>query len=109
MSWLTKHLSYHREIYLFLPLFVLLCVGAIVGVNLLTGRPVMDDPTAVVGFLYNALGAVVVVILTGLTQKHLIGFRGERTDGGAASLGDDLFDLCATLALLFFFAHYLWH
>jgi hypothetical protein len=109
MKWLTKHLSYHRELYVFLPLFALLCFLAILAVNLLTGRAVTDDPTAVVGFIYNALGLVVAVILTGLTQKHLIGFRSENTPNGAAPLRDDVFDLCTTLALLFFFAHYLWH
>ncbi len=109
MKRLLKHLSYHRELYLFLPLFVALCVGAILGVHALTGRAVTDDPAQVVGFLYNALGAVLVIVLTGLAQKHLIGFRSESTIVGKPPLSDDLFDLCATITLLFFFAHYLWH
>lgn len=99
-----KHISRHREIYLLVPFSLLLCVATIVLVNLLTGRPVIDDPGTLVGWAYQVFSVIILVMLVCQTQEHLFGFRSEKhKDGTPIPLQDDIFDACISFALLSFF------
>jgi 4-amino-4-deoxy-L-arabinose transferase-like glycosyltransferase len=100
---LARLLSYHREVLW--PLFAIaLAVLAIFGVHHLTGRPVIDDPGAIIGMLYTLIGIMLAALATGQVQQHLIGFRSERAESDARpTLGDDVFDAVITLLLLWGF------
>jgi hypothetical protein len=119
LAWLKAHASRHRELYLWVPLALALLVGAIHFVQGLSGRAVVDDPGAIVGWLYNAIAAVLVVTLAGQTKPHLFDdidtsellnrfFSPESAFKGPAAalliLGRILIDSCETVFLLCFFA-----
>jgi len=106
-----SHLLRNRELYLFPLVGIAALVAALNGVSLLTGRAVIDDPGAIVGYLYNALGVLVLVALVGATQEHLFGFR-VRNDERATMIPrllDDIFDSCVSAFLFLLFAALLWH
>lgn len=105
MKKLFPHLSRHREFYLLLPAKALLLFLVIVGVNHLTGRAVIDDPGAIVGYLYTFTPLVVLIGLVGFVQDHLIGFRGDKQ---GATVDDDVFDACVFFALLGSFTFVVW-
>lgn len=116
MRSLFRHILYHREIYLYPLLAIALTVGAIAGVPLLTGRSVIDDPAAIVGWLYNFCGIVLVALLVGQVQTHLFGYRSDLDSDHLAGVPtppppfrDDIFDACVTAFLFLLFAWLLWH
>ena len=69
-----KHIHYWGENYLILPLMVAFLVGTVLLFNVLTGREPLEDVGAIVGWQINALGICIVVSLTGLTQRFLVGY-----------------------------------
>lgn len=112
MKRIFKHVLRHRELYLFVPLSIGMCLMAIAGVTSLTGRAVVDDPGAIVGWLYSFIKAILIIVLTGQTQEHLFGFRSDRKTLAASEnqpLHDDIYDACVTSGLLIFFAYLLQH
>ncbi|HEX8312962.1 MAG TPA: hypothetical protein VF614_16680 [Chthoniobacteraceae bacterium] len=120
MRKLLRHILRHREVYLGPLLAALLVLALLAGVPLLTGRAVLDDPGAIVGYAYNFAGAVILSLLVGQVQEHLFGFRSDvRHELDADQIPfitatpppfrDDVFDACVTFALYGFFGWLLWH
>lgn len=105
---LFRHILFHRELYLFPLVAVGLIVAALSGIPLLTGRAVIDDPAAIVGWLYNFAGIVLLSILVGQVQTHLFGYRSQ-TAGGPTNRFDDIYDACVSAFLFLLFAWLLWH
>lgn len=68
---LLTHLLYYREFYVGVPVSIVGCFLAIYGVRSLTGRAVIDDPGVIVGWLYNCVKAILIVVLTGFSVSHL--------------------------------------
>lgn len=95
-------LSYHREM-LWPLLGIAMAVAAIFGVHHLTGRPVIDDPGAIIGQLYTLIGILLAAFAAGQVQGHLIGYRSEHTSDGKPPMRDDIFDAAITLLLLWGF------
>ena len=94
-----SHIYHHRGIYLFPLLTAALILAALVGLPLLTGRAVQDQPDAVIGFIYNLVGLNVVVIFVALAQPYLFGWNHPKQFNRS--------DALCTLALLYLAAHYL--
>jgi hypothetical protein len=103
---IKAHLAYWVETYVWVPWLWLLMVLALHLVHGLTGRPVIDDPGAIVGWCYNAIAAAMVMMLTGMCQHHLFGYRSTTQP---SRLRDDIYDACVTVFLLCFFGWLLWH
>lgn len=99
-------LAFHREVWAWPLGIVLLCLAAIHFVVHLTGRAVIDDPGAIVGWLFNAIKIVLALVLTGQAQQHLFGYR---SNGENPSLSDDLHDSTVCFALLSLFLFVLSH
>ena len=105
-----KHISYWAEAYIFIPALWLCMIAALHLVHSLTGRPVIDDPGSIVAWAYNAIGAGLVMLLTGLCQHHLFGYRSQPDPDPIPGLStpipyrDDLHDAVVTMFLLCFFA-----
>ena len=98
---LLRHLAVHRELYLYPIIGLLFTWAGIVYVNSITGRAVIDDPGAIVGWLYNLMGCLLLVLIVGQTQHHLFGFRSEKAN---STFRDDLFDSCVTFLLFGLFS-----
>ncbi len=94
---LWTHVRYWGELYIAGPIVIGLLWLSIVWVNYFTHREVQDDVGAIVGWLLNAIGVVVVVMLAGLTQHFLYGYRSKTQP---PALADDIFDACVTSFLL---------
>lgn len=103
MKALLSIIARHREF--FWPILgIAATVAAIFGVHHLTGRPVIDDPGAIVGQLYTFIGILLATLAAGQVQGHLFGYRSELTAaGGKPPLRDDIFDAAITLLLLWGF------
>jgi|GEM_PF-3328861 len=106
MKRLIRHLLFNREVYLFPAAAVVLLLAALVGVPLLTGRTVIDDPGAIVGWVYNFCGITLLALLVGQVQQHLFGYRALEP---GSDIRDDIFDACVTAYLFSLFAWLLWH
>jgi hypothetical protein len=106
-----RHLLRNRELYAWPLAGIAVLVASLHGVTLLTGRAVIDDPGAIIGFLYNALGILVLVILVGATQEHLFGFRVRNSERATMipRLRNDIYDSCVSAFLFILFAWLLWH
>lgn len=100
-----KHLNYYKENYFYIPGALILCVLAIHFVSYLTGRAVVDDPSAIVGWIYNFIKAILIVSLTGLTKPHL--FDDIDTTKENVSIWRVLVDSGETIFLLVFFGYLL--
>jgi hypothetical protein len=102
MQQILIHLRRHRELYLFPALALFLIWAAILFVERLTGRAVIDDPGVIIGYLYNYTGAVLLCALVGQVQSHLFGFRAQNSARATQQppIKDDLYDACITLMLL---------
>ncbi|HEX8310657.1 MAG TPA: hypothetical protein VF614_05020 [Chthoniobacteraceae bacterium] len=117
---LLTHILRHREVYLFPLLAALLVLALLITVPLLTGRAVIDDPGAIVGWAYNFAGIVILSIGVGQVQEHLFGFRSDvrheldvdqipHITATPPPFRDDVFDACVTCFLFVFFGWLLWH
>jgi hypothetical protein len=102
---IAKHLKYWSESYIHFPVIIGLCLLAIYGINLLTGRPLIDSPDAILGWFYNLIGGILTVMITGFTQKSLFGYRCE---GVKPALKDDIYDSVITIFLLIYFYFLIW-
>lgn len=103
---IKKHITYWPEFYSFFPAVLALIVGSIYFTNFLTGRPVLESPESIVGWLLNLAGIVITAMATGLVQDKLYGYR-SLTPG--ASLTDDIYDAVITSFLLVLFGHYIFN
>ena len=101
---IADHLLYWGESYIVTPFILLLLWGSVRLVNSLTGRAPMEDAEAIVGWLMQACGICVVLILTGLTQRFLYGYRAHHRGTTPPPLADDVHDSCVTSFLLLLFS-----
>jgi len=106
MKKLIDYITYNREVYLFPVVAVSLLLAGLAGVPLLTGRAVIDDPGAIVGWVYNFCGITLLSVLVGQVQQHFFGYRAT---GPEAPFRDDVFDACVTAFLFLLFGWLLWH
>lgn len=103
---IQTHFLYWREAYLHFPIFVVLTVAAIYGVNALTGRPILDSPEVIIGYLYNAVAILIAATLTGMLQNSLFGYRSKYEN---PRLRDDVYDAIITIFLFLTTLYCLWH
>jgi hypothetical protein len=96
-------ICYWRESAVLFPASIILLLGGIYGINLLTGRPILDSPDVLVGLLYNCVGVVFVIMLTGFTKPLL--FDDIDTTNPKTPLGRCILDSLETVFLLLFFAY----
>jgi len=97
ISKILTHVRYWGETYIAGPLVLGLLILSAWIVGRLTGRDSVEDIGAIVGTLIDAVRLVIVVILAGLTQYFLFGYRSNRP---SPALADDIHDSCVTCFLL---------
>jgi len=98
-----EHVSFWRESYILFPITIGLLLAALYSINWITGRPILDSPDVLVGLLYNCIGAVFVLMLTGFTKPLL--FDDLDTTNLKTPLGRCILDSLETVFLLLFFAY----
>lgn len=99
---ILQHVRYWGETYIAGPIVVALLILSAWLVGLLTGRDAVEDIGAIVGTLIDAVRLVVVIIMAGLTQHFLFGYRSN--DQPYPPIGDDIHDSCVTCFLLLLYS-----
>lgn len=99
---LRAHLGYWAENYLFVPLILVALTMSIRYVGWITGRDVTEDVGAIPAGLVNLVLLVLICSVSGLIQKHMIGYRNE---GNTGTFRDDVFDTVVFFALNAGFAY----
>ena len=85
-----------------MPIGVLALLSAAMLFKNITGYSSTNDVDSIIGWIINALGAVIVICLTGFTQYFMYGYR--NLNGSITKLSDDIFDACVTSFLLVLFS-----
>lgn len=99
---IKNFLTYWGENFIVAPFVLCLTYAAIVGFNTLTGRPVIDSPDIIVGWLYLLVKSVLIMMATGFAQNFLVGYRSKHA---GASMKDDIFDFIVTVTFFGFFVY----
>jgi hypothetical protein len=96
-----NHVCFWSENYIIIPLYLLAIVSSACLFKLATGYSSTEDIGAIVGWLTQSLGVVLVMSLTGFCQYLLYGYRNKDNKG---PLSGDIHDSCVTSFLLVLFS-----
>lgn len=94
---LKSNLSYHREVYFFAPLALVLLWLGIHFVGALTGRDVTEDIGSLVACMVALARVALIALFVGAMQKHFFGYRSERE---GATFRDDVYDALVSVFLI---------
>lgn len=96
---IIDHIKYFKEYYVWPIVSAALVMVSIYGAMHLTGRAVIDDPGAIVGYMYNFVGLMAAAIFTVSIDNHL--FHDLKVkEWATATLGEKILDTVKTLIVL---------